>query len=93
MVLLHNCGILFTYDEVLWFRVTLAKYFGERQYISRELRMNSAQIGSWINTYDLHTYTPNGKRETHDMTIEFTQRSLGEDEDDTFHHHTKSEQD
>ncbi len=30
-----------------------------------------------------HTYTPNGKRETHTMAIESTQQSLDNDEDDT----------
>ncbi len=76
MVILHSYGILVTYDEVLRFRVTVAKYFGERQYIAepeiylfRELRMNDAQVDSWINNYDLHTYTPNGKRETHAVAI------------------------
>ncbi len=43
VALLHSYGILVTYDEVLRFRVFVAKYFGEKQYISRELRMNSAQ--------------------------------------------------
>ncbi len=83
MVLLHSCRILVIYDEVLRFRVTVAKYFGERQYISRELRMYGAQIGSCINNYNLHTYTPNGNRETHAIAIAFTQQSLDEDEDYT----------
>ncbi len=65
------------YDKVLRFRVTVAKYCGKRQYISRELRMNGAQIGSWINNYNLHIYTSNGKRETHAMAIEFTQTVTG----------------
>ncbi len=50
----------------------MAKYVGESQYCSRDLRMNGAQIGSWINNYSLQTGTPNGKRET--MAIEFTQQ-------------------
>ncbi len=83
MALLHRYGILVTYDEVLRFRVYVAKYFGTRKYISRELRMNGTQICYWIDNYDFHTYTPNVKRETHAMTIEFTQQSLNEDEDDT----------
>ncbi len=35
MVLLHSYGIMVTYDEVLRFRVTVAKYFDERLSISR----------------------------------------------------------
>ncbi len=53
MVFFHSYGILVTYDEVLRLRVTVAKYFGERQYISRELRMNGAQIGSCTPTHQM----------------------------------------
>ncbi len=45
--------------------------------------MYGAQIGSCINNYNLHTYTPNGNRETHAIAIAFTQQSLDEDEDYT----------
>jgi hypothetical protein len=71
--ILHEHGYITTYDEVLRFRTSVAKCVGEQDYTARGLAKNGGTISAWCDNYDLNVFTPNGKRETHAMAVEFTQ--------------------
>ena len=71
--ILHDYGYISTYEEVLRFRTSVAKYVGEQEYTVSGLVKNHGTISAWFDNYDLNVFTPNGMRETHAMAIEFMQ--------------------
>lgn len=78
ITILNEYGYIATYDEVLRFRSSAAKYVGEHDLTSRGLTTGPALISSWCDNYDLNVNTPAGNRETHCMAVEFTQtRDVG----------------
>ncbi len=64
----YDSGLCCSYDEVLRYRVSAAKYTGEQDYTARGLSRRG-----WCDNYDLNVFTPNGKWESHTMAVEFTQ--------------------
>ena len=76
----NDYGIVSSYGEVLRFRKSAAKYVSENSEVyHRELGLERriGPIFSWCDNYDLVVLTPNGRRATHAMTIEFTQNPAG----------------
>jgi len=62
-----------SYDEVLRFKTSVAKFIGQQEITFRGLNLNGGTVMAWMDNYDLNVFTPNGMRETHAMAIEFTQ--------------------
>lgn len=77
--MLHEYGYAASYDEVVRFRNSAAKFIGEQGFSAMGLRVNSGPISVWCDNYDLNIYTPNGSRETHAMDVEFTQQAPQDD--------------
>ena len=77
---LNEHGITATYDEVLRFRKSVAKFVSDNQSeYHKELGL-STEIGpifSWADNYDLYVMSPNGIKTTHTMVMEFTQHPAG----------------
>jgi len=73
VALLHEYGFSVTYDEVMRFRTSVAKY-SANQSVIQGLNPDGLPVNSWFDNYDLNIFTPNGKRETHAMAIEFMQQ-------------------
>ena len=82
ITMLHDYGYIVSYDEVLRFRTSAAKYVGEQDLTVRGMKRDSSFISSWCDNYDLHVNTPTGNRETHAMVIEFTQPQSEKHESD-----------
>ena len=68
--ILHDHGYCVSYDEVLWFRKSAAKYVTDNAMtlhqmmgLSRSVRL----VFGWYDNFDLSVSTPNGRRETHVM--------------------------
>ena len=77
---LNEHGILASYDEVLCFRKSAAKYVSENSEVYHKalgLDYHIGPIFSWCDNYDLVVFTPNGCRETHAMVTELTQHPSG----------------
>ena len=67
---LHEHGIVTTYDEVLWFQKSAAKYTSEDpdKYLRAvSLERHIGPIHSWGDNFDLVVFTPNGRCNTHAM--------------------------
>ena len=81
---LHEYGYISTYEEVLRFRDSAAKYTADEGFTAQGLKRDGKPISAWIDNYDLQVYTPNGNRETHALAVEFTQPSdsLSDSDDD-----------
>ena len=65
-----------TYDEVMRFRKSAAKYIsvnGGKVHEAIGLMRRVGPIFGWFDNVDLLVCTPNGRRETHAMAIEFQQ--------------------
>lgn len=73
--ILHEFGYTASYEEVIRFRNSAAKFVGEQGFSAMGLSVNGGLIGVWCDNYDLNVYTPNGAQETHAMAIEFTQQA------------------
>ena len=77
---LNEHGITITYDEVLRFRKSAAKFvFDNHSDYHKKLGL-STEIGpifSWADNYDLYIASPNGMKSTHAMVMEFTQHPAG----------------
>ena len=72
---LHEHGSVSSYCEVLRFRKSAAKYVcenSEEYHKVLGLERRNGPICSWCDNYDLVVFTPNGRRSTHAMAIEFT---------------------
>ena len=65
-----------SYTEVLRFRSSVAKYTGEKHLEYESLSPDRGLVTAWFDNYDLNVYTPNGRRETNAMAIEFIQHTL-----------------
>lgn len=77
---LNEHGIVSSYDEVLHFRKSAAKYVCENSDVYHRVMGLERRLGpifSWCDNYDLVVFTPNGRRSTHAMAIEFTQHPAG----------------
>ena len=69
-----------TYDEVMRFRKSAAKYIsvnGGKVHEAIGLMRRVGPIFGWFDNFDLLVCTPNGRRETHAMAIEFQQHPSG----------------
>ena len=84
--LLHDYGFTAPYWEVLRFKDSAALYLckQEETVYGSSLRQGGSPISAWFDNYDLQVWTPNGRRETHSMAIEFTQPS--DDRQDSQNH-------
>ena len=60
--LLNDYGFVVSYDEVLRFRASAAKYTADKGPTAHGLGVNDKQITAWIDNYDLNVFTPNGNR-------------------------------
>ena len=70
--LLNEHGIVTTYDEVMRFRKSAAKYIsGNRGKVHEVIGLmrRVSPICGWFDNFDLLVCTPNGRRETHAMAI------------------------
>jgi hypothetical protein len=77
---LNEHGITSTYDEVLRFRMSVAKFVADNQSDYHKKLDFSTEIGpifSWADNYDLFIASPNGTKSTHTMVMEFTQHPAG----------------
>ena len=80
ITILHEHGITATYDEVLRFRKSAAKFVFDNQSDYHKKLGLSTEIGpifSWADNYDLYIASPNGMKSTHAMVMEFTQHPAG----------------
>ena len=69
---LNEHGIMTTYDEVMRFRKSAAKYIsvnGRKVHEAIGLMRRVGPIFGWFDNFDLLLCTPNGRRETHAMAI------------------------
>ena len=74
--MLNEHGIVTTYDEVRRFRKSAAKYIsvnGGKVHEAIGLMRRVGPIFCWFDNFDLLVCTPNGRRETRVMAIEFQQ--------------------
>ena len=80
--LLHDHGFIVSYDDVIRFRISAAKFVGDndRSSILHQAMGVSRRVGpifGWFDNMDLLTSTPNGRRDTHVMVQEFQQHQSG----------------
>ena len=78
--LLHQNGYIVSYDEVLRFRKSAAKYVGDNALTMHRMRGFNQTVGlvfGWYDNFDLLVSTPNGRRETHAMATEFPMHPAG----------------
>ena len=69
-----------TYDEVMRFRKSAANYIsvnGGKVHDAIGLMRRVGPIFGWFDNFDLLVCTPNGRRETHAMAIDFQQHPSG----------------
>ena len=76
ITLLNEYGYICTYDEVRKFCKSVAAYRTEQGIQCQGLDANRGPVYGWFDNYDLNVFTPNGKRETHAMAVEFSQNNL-----------------
>lgn len=77
---LNEHGIVTSYEEVLRFRKSAAKYVSEDPSKYLQLAGLEKQVGpihSWGDNFDLVVFTPNGRRTTHAMATQFVQNPSG----------------
>ena len=77
---LNKHGITSSYDKVLRFRKSVAKFVSDNQSDYHKKLGLSTEIGpifSWADNYDLYIASPNGIKATHDVVMEFTQHTAG----------------
>ena len=74
--MMYDLGFTASYTEVLRFRSSVAIYTGEKHLEYESLSPDRWLVSAWFDNYNLNVYTPNGKRETHAMAIEFIQHTL-----------------
>ena len=74
--LLHEHGFISTYDEVLRFRKSAARFLGDNAPILHQFMGLSRSVGiifAWFDNLDLQVFTPNDRRSTHVLWHEFQQ--------------------
>ncbi len=77
---LHDQGYIASYEEVLRFRKSAALYVAENSEILHNVMGMSRRVGlifGWFDNLDMLVSTPNGRRETHAMAIEFQNHPAG----------------
>ena len=77
--LLHEHGFTASYDEVLRFRKSAARYMGDNISLLHQFMGLSRTVGiifAWFDNLDLQVFTPNGRSTTHVVTHEFQQPHL-----------------
>ena len=77
---LNEHGITSSYNEVLRFRKSVAKFVSDNQsdyHKKLGLSMEIGHIVSWADNYDLYIAYPKGTKATHAMVMEFTQHPAG----------------
>ena len=77
---LNKHGITSSYDEVLRFRKSVAKFVSDNQsdyHKKLGLSMEIGPIFSWADNYDLYIASPNGIKATHAVVMEFSQHPAG----------------
>ena len=76
---LNEHGIVTTYDEVIRFHKSAAKYSGNGSIVHEAIGLmrRVGPIFGWFDNFDLLVCTPNGRCETHAMAIEFQQHPSG----------------
>ena len=77
---LNKHGITSSYDEVLRFRKSVAKFVSDNQsdyHKKLGLSMEIGPIFSWADNYDFYIASPNGIKATHAVVMEFTQHPAG----------------
>ena len=73
--ILNKHGITSSYDVVLRFRKSVAKFVSDNQSDYHKKFCLSMEIGpilSWADNYDLYIASPNEIKATHAMVMEFT---------------------
>ena len=78
--LLHDHGFIVSYDEVIIFRKSEAKFVGDKSSVLHQAMGLTRRVGpifGWFDNLDLNICTPNGRRETHVMAHEFQQHPSG----------------
>ena len=84
--ILHDHGYCVSYDEVLRFRKSAAKYVTDNAMTLHQMMGLSRSVGlvfGWYDNFDLSVSTPNGRRETHAMATEFQVHPAGIIQPDT----------
>lgn len=74
--LLHEHGFTTSYDEVLRFRKSAARFLGDNAQLLHRFTGLSRTVGiifAWFDNLDLQVFTPNGRRTTHVLSHEFQQ--------------------
>ena len=77
---LYDHGFSVSYDEVLRFRKSAAKYVSENAATLHRMMGLTRTVGivfGWYDNFDLLVSTPNGRRETHSMATEFQKHPAG----------------
>ena len=78
--MLNEHGVVITYDEVMRFRKSAAKHIsvnGGKVHEAIGLMRRVGTIFGWFDNFDLLVFTPNGRRETHAVAIEYQQHPSG----------------
>uniref|UniRef100_UPI00358E0907 uncharacterized protein n=1 Tax=Myxine glutinosa TaxID=7769 RepID=UPI00358E0907 len=78
--LLHDYGFTVSYDEVIRFRKSAAKFVGDNTTLLHQAMGVTRRVGpifGWFDNFDLQVSTPNGCRETHVMAHEFQMNPAG----------------
>ena len=76
----NNHGFSVSYDEVLRFHKSAAKYVGDNVSSLHRMMGLTQTVGlifGWYDNFDLLVSTPNGRRETHAMATEFQMHPAG----------------
>ena len=77
---INKHGITRSYDEVLRFRKSVAKFVSDNQsdyHKKLGLSMEIGPIFSWADNYDLYIASLNGIKATHAVVMQFTQHPAG----------------
>ena len=77
---LNERGIVASYDEVLRFRKSAAKYASEDSEVYMRtcgLEKTNGPIHNWGDKFDLNVFTPNGCRSTHVMATQLMKNPVG----------------
>ena len=77
---LNEHGITSSYNEVLRFRKSVAKFVSDNQsdyHKKLGLSMEIGHIVSWADNYDLYIANPKGTKAIHAMVMEFTEHPAG----------------
>ncbi len=77
---LHEHGYIVSYEEVIRFRKSAAKYVSDNAATLHQMVGFTQKVGlvfGWYDNFDLLVSTPNGRRETHAMATEFQMHPAG----------------